>query len=91
MTLVSGIAVYFILLWLVLFAVLPFGIRSQAEEGEVVEGTEPAAPVKPMIVRKLIATTIIAGVVLGAYIGVQHLGLTLDDIPFLPDFKSTGT
>ena len=38
-------ALYFILWWVVLFAVLPFGVRSQDESGEVEAGTDPGAPV----------------------------------------------
>ena len=40
-----GIAVYFTMWWIVLFAVLPFGVKSQAESGDVVKGSEPGAPV----------------------------------------------
>ncbi len=48
MNLASAIAIYFIIWWLVLFLVLPFGIRNAHETGETVEeGNEPGAPVKP--------------------------------------------
>ncbi|MGL4496733.1 MAG: DUF1467 family protein, partial [Beijerinckiaceae bacterium] len=32
----SLIAIYFVIWWIILFAVLPFGVRSQVEEGKVV-------------------------------------------------------
>lgn len=35
MSLFSGIAIYFIIWWTALFALLPFGLRTQAEENEV--------------------------------------------------------
>ena len=39
-------AIYFIMWWIVLFAVLPWGVRSQTEHGEEVPpGTDPGAPV----------------------------------------------
>lgn len=58
---VSGaIALYFIVWWLVLFAVLPFGIRSQVEEGAVVPGSEPGAPSRPALLEKALLTTVIA-------------------------------
>ena len=38
------IAVYFLIWWLVLFTVLPWGARSQRESGEVAAGTDPGAP-----------------------------------------------
>ena len=40
----QGFAVYFIVWWLTLFAVLPIGLRTQAEDNEVVLGTVPSAP-----------------------------------------------
>ena len=53
----TSIAIYFIIWWLVLFAVLPFGVRSQQEAGSVAPGTEPGAPARPLLWRKLLATT----------------------------------
>ena len=46
--------VWFVSSWLVFFAVASIGIETQAESGTVTEGTEPSAPVRPLIVRKLI-------------------------------------
>lgn len=63
MTLAGGLAVYFVIWWTVLFAVLPFGVRSQVETGEVVEGTEPGAPALPGLRRKVVVTSLIAAVV----------------------------
>ena len=42
---ISYAALYFVLWWLCLFIVLPFGARNQEDAGEVVRGTEPGAPV----------------------------------------------
>ncbi len=90
MTLTSAFAIYFVLWWLVLFAVLPWGVRTQEEHGEVVPGSNPSAPHRPMMIRKIIATTIIAGIVFALlYFVVVLGGLTLDDVPFLPEFKET--
>ena len=56
MTLASAIAIYFIIWWLVLFIVLPFGIRNAHETGETVEeGNEPGAPTNPRLVQKAVA------------------------------------
>lgn len=38
------------------------GVRGQAEEGEVVRGSEPGAPVQSDMKRKFVITTIIAAV-----------------------------
>ena len=53
-----AVAVYFTMWWTVLFAVLPFGVKSQHEGGEIVPGSEPGAPVAPGLLRKAIWTTI---------------------------------
>ena len=63
MSLTTGIAIYFVLWWIVLFAVLPWGIRSQEESGAVVPGTDPGAPTLPMLWRKLVWTTVASGVI----------------------------
>ena len=53
-------AVYFITWWVTLFAVLPFGIRSQHESGTVIPGTEAGAPEAPRMKRKIVLTTMIS-------------------------------
>lgn len=56
----SAFVVFLLIWWLTLFMVLPQGIRGQAEEGEIVKGSEPGAPVQANIKAKFIKTTIIA-------------------------------
>lgn len=63
MSLISALAIYFIIWWLVLFVVLPFGVRSQQEAGEVTLGTDHGAPERPQLVRKFAITTAIAAIV----------------------------
>ncbi|PTM43226.1 DUF1467 family protein [Bosea sp. 124] len=63
MTVASALAVYFVIWWTVLFAVLPFGVRSQSETGEITQGTEPGAPALPGLLRKALITSVIAAVV----------------------------
>ena len=41
---VLAVAIYFVLWWIVLFAVLPWGVESQEEAGEVSPGSDPGAP-----------------------------------------------
>lgn len=63
---ISGIAVYFMLWWLVFFITLPIGVRPPHEVGEEAEeGHEPGAPVKTYLPHKLLATTLIASVLWG--------------------------
>lgn len=66
MTLISWIAVYIIIWWICLFLVLPFGVRNQADAGEVVAGTEPGAPIVFRIWKKLLITSVLA-------VGVQSV------------------
>jgi predicted secreted protein len=64
MKLASAIAIYFVIWWTVLFAVLPFGVRNAHEAGETVqEGNEAGAPVAHGLVRKFVITTVISIVV----------------------------
>ena len=70
-----AIAVYFTIWWTVLFAVLPFGVRSQHEVGEMAEGTDPGAPVAPRLLMKAIATTAVSTVVFACvYLYVLWMG-----------------
>jgi len=67
MTLSLSIASYFIIWWVVLFAVLPFGVRSPAETGaETPRGADPGAPIAPRLAVKALATTLISAVVFAA-------------------------
>lgn len=78
----SILAIYFIVWWVSLFAVLPWGVRSQAESADVIPGTEPGAPVRPLLLRKVIATTVIAVLVTGLVVYLATSGvISLDDLP----------
>lgn len=57
------IAIYFLIWWITLFAVLPFGVRSQHEGGDYADGTDPGAPILARIGMKLVWTTIVASIV----------------------------
>jgi len=59
----TAIAIYFLIWWVVLFMVLPWGVRSQVESGDVGAGTDPGAPVRHRIWRTLVWTTIVATLV----------------------------
>ena len=93
MTWVSVAALYFILWWLVLFATLPFGLKTQDEEEDVTLGTVSSAPKGPHMLRAFVRTTIVSALILGGfYLLTKGLGLSVDDIPrIVPDFKSDVT
>ncbi|MGI9480489.1 MAG: DUF1467 family protein [Hyphomicrobiaceae bacterium] len=63
MSLVFGIAIFFVVWWIVLFAVLPFGVRTQGEAGETVAGTPPSAPARIRVGRIILINTVVAIVV----------------------------
>ena len=60
LTLAGAIALYFVVWWTALFAVLPFGARSQAEAGDILPGSDPGAPALPRLNEKAIWTTLVA-------------------------------
>ena len=66
MSIFTALAIYFVIWWIVLFAVLPWGVRSQHEAGEVAPGTDPGAPAIPNLRRKLVWTTLVSVVVFAA-------------------------
>ena len=74
-------AIYFIVWWIVLFAVLPWGVRSQHEAGEIVPGSDPGAPAIPRLGLKIIWTTIVSGVLMAAVYAVFATKLlNIDDL-----------
>ena len=90
MELISAFAIYFILWWLTLFMVLPWGATSAHEAGqEVVEGTMKAAPLKPRIALKFAITTVVSAIIFaGVYFVLTSGVIKLDDIPFFPKFEN---
>jgi predicted secreted protein len=70
----TAIVTFLTMWWIVLFCVLPFGVRSQAEMGDIVEGTDPGAPAIPNMKKKLVWTTIITVMVWSALAMVISFG-----------------
>jgi predicted secreted protein len=75
MPLTTAVAIFFLIWWVVLFAVLPWGIRSQHEGGEIAPGTDPGAPAIPNLRGKLIWTTLVSALIFaGCYVAyIEHL------------------
>jgi predicted secreted protein len=77
----TALAIYFVIWWVTLFLTLPFGVRSQHEEGDGAPGTDPGAPVLARMGRKLIWTTIISAAIFaagalaqrGGYLSIERL------------------
>jgi predicted secreted protein len=54
----TGVMVYLVIWWTVLFTVLPLGVRRVQNPGK---GEERGAPERPDLVRKAIITSVVAG------------------------------
>ena len=70
-----AVAIYFVIWWTVLFAVLPWGVQSQHEAGEISPGSDPGAPVRPLLLKKAIATTVVSTVIMALGYAAWALGL----------------
>lgn len=66
MNLTGGIVLYAVLWFLVLFVLLPFGQKSQADVGQITPGTPAGAPHEPKLKKKMLWATLIAGLIWGA-------------------------
>ena len=67
-----AVAIYITIWFTVLFAILPIGVRSQEEEGTVIPGTEPGAPVAPRLLMKAVATTLVSALLLALLLAYMH-------------------
>jgi predicted secreted protein len=71
----SQAAILLLIWFVVLFAVLPWGVHPSAEPEP---GHDPGAPANPQLGRKAIATTVISLLLWGVYFYVtQVLGISL--------------
>ncbi|HEX2448869.1 MAG TPA: DUF1467 family protein [Methyloceanibacter sp.] len=89
MTLAFAAAIYFVIWWVVLFAMLPIGVRTSEEVGEKsVSGTAESAPHRPNLLPKMVATTVVSSIIFAAlYVIIVHRVITLDQIPFFPRYE----
>jgi predicted secreted protein len=89
LTIAFALALYFIIWWIVLFAMLPIGVRTSEEAGEkTTPGNAESAPHAPKLLPKMVATTVVASIVFAAlYAIIVHHVITLDEIPFFPRYE----
>jgi predicted secreted protein len=87
-SLTTAIAIYFIIWWTVLFAMLPIGVRTSEEAGEkTTPGNAESAPHMPNLLPKMVATTVVSSIIFVAlYAIIVHHVITLDQIPFFPRY-----
>ncbi|QDZ02854.1 DUF1467 family protein [Nitratireductor mangrovi] len=88
MSWISGAAIFFIIWWVVLFAVLPIGLRTQDDDNDVTLGTTPSAPRGPHVLRAMLLATVAAAMVFGVlYVVTKQLGFSFEDLPqIVPNF-----
>ena len=70
----TAIAIYFVIWWVALFLTLPFGVRSQHEDGPGAPGTDPGAPILTRMRSKLVWTTLISAIIYAAGMTAYHAG-----------------
>jgi predicted secreted protein len=81
MPVTTAVAIFFLIWWVVLFAVLPWGIRSQHEDGAMAPGTDPGAPILPRLGRKLLWTTLVSALIFaGCYVVYVNHVVTLEGL-----------
>jgi predicted secreted protein len=88
-TISTWLAIYFVLWWVTLFVTLPFGVRSQHEDGVGAPGTDPGAPIMSRMGLRLLWTTLLSAVIFAAglmaydagYLNIERLS-KLMGMPF---------
>ena len=72
---VNGLVVFTLIWWVLLFTMLPIGVTSQQEDGDVVAGSEPGAPTRTNLAKKLWWTTALTSVIWIGYFVLMHSGV----------------
>jgi predicted secreted protein len=81
-TWVSYFAVFFLIWWVTLFAILPFSLRTQDDDQSVTLGTTSSAPRGSHVRRAALRTTIVSLIIFGTlWVLTNQLGFSFDDIP----------
>ncbi|MFN3509325.1 MAG: DUF1467 family protein [Allorhizobium sp.] len=84
MAILSGLAVYFVIWWLTLFAVLPIGLRTQDDDQNVVPGTVASAPSRFRAARIFLTTTAVSALIYGVwYVAGTYFDIGFNDLPII--------
>jgi len=78
MSFTLGAAIYVVIWWTVLFAMLPIGVRTQDEDGTVIPGTPASAPTHPRLARVVLRTTLVSCLVFALFwlaVSTRFIGL----------------
>ena len=75
MSITGGIIIYANLWMIILFMVLPFGVRNQIDSPNFQKGTDPGAPVESKMKKKIFITTLITTVIFSLIFALDKLDL----------------
>jgi predicted secreted protein len=91
MQFLSAFAVYFVIWWIVLFMILPIGLRTQGDEQEIVLGTMESAPTRFRGGHVVLLTTLASALIYGAWFVLSsYYGISMNSLPrIVPDFGRT--
>jgi predicted secreted protein len=68
MSIITAFAIYFLIWWVVFFAMLPIGVRTAREEGAAhVPGQADSAPTRPDLGRKALWTSAVSAVLFALF------------------------
>ncbi len=73
LTVIGAFALYFVVWWTLLFAILPIRNQAETDPARVVPGQDPGAPASPRLREKALWTTLLASVVFLVAIPVFEL------------------
>jgi predicted secreted protein len=69
----TGIAVYVVIWWVVIFMVLPWGVQT-IDEKDIAKGHASSAPKRPLLLRKMAVTTVVAAILWTAFYMIVESG-----------------
>jgi predicted secreted protein len=75
MSIMGGVIIYVNLWMVILFMVLPFGIKNQVDSANYQKGTDPGAPVESKMKKKILITTLITTVIFSLIFSADKLDL----------------
>jgi predicted secreted protein len=75
MSIIGGIIIYVNLWMVILFTVLPFGIKNQVDSVNYQKGTDPGAPVESKMKKKILITTLITTIIFSLIFAADKLDL----------------
>ncbi|MGG7517176.1 DUF1467 family protein [Allorhizobium undicola] len=89
MSWLTGAAIYFIVWWVTIFAVLPFGVRTQDDARELVPGTIGSAPARFRFLRVMAINTLVSATIFfGWNFASSYFGISFEDLPhIMPDLR----